>query len=559
VIGRYAPNAAGRRIIMTTELRETEQKYECDAGIVLPPLQGLPGVATVSEPEAETLVAEYYDSEDLRLLLAGVTLRRREGGPDEGWHLKLPDDAAARAGPAREMSTRGEIRMSLARGDRDRLDRRPAGNGDSPAGRDPVPAELARLVRVHTRGGLLRPVARIETRRRRTTLRNVQGQSLAEIAVDQVAARTLGGATAVVRWNEVEAELTGASPRLARAVCDRLRRSGLRPAGHYAKLERVLAVSPLASAGGGPRAGRWTGTGRRLSPRSPAGEVVLAYLDAHAARLVALDPAVRRDAPDAIHQMRVTTRRLRAALQAFPMVLPPTATSHLRDELKWLGTVLGTARDTEVLAEAFSAMLAATPTELVIGPVAATVTAHFAPRAAAARDAVLVALDSPRYFTLLDELERLLADPPAAAEATAPASEVLPHAVGRAYRRTRRRMRQAWRMQPGPDRDALLHEGRKAAKRVRYAAEAARPAVGKKARSLARRMKAIQSILGDHHDAVTVAVVAREIGVNAHLSGENAFTFGLLNDDARHEARESQRQAWKAWKRAAGKPRRWLS
>jgi CHAD domain-containing protein len=546
---------------MTTELRETEQKYEGDAHIVLPPLQGLPGVATVSDPEAETLVAMYYDSDDLRLLLAGVTLRRREGGADEGWHLKLPDDGAGLAGSAREASARREIRMSLARGDRDRHDRHPEGANGSSAGRDPVPGELARLVRVHTRGAALRPVARIETRRRRTTLRDPQGESLAEIAVDEVAAQTFGRTTTVVRWNEVEAELTGGSPRLARAVSDRLRRSGLHRAGHRAKLERALADSPHASGEDGRsmgRAGRWIGAGRRLSATSPAGDVVLAYLDAQAARLVALDPAVRRDEEDAVHQMRVTTRRLRAALQAFPMVVPPATTRVLRDELKWLGTALGTARDTEVLAEDFRAMLAVTPTELVIGPAAARVTTHFASRAAAARTTVLDALDSARYFALLDELERLLADPPEAA-AAAPASKVLPRAIGQAYRRTRRRMRRAAQAQPGPGRDVMLHEARKAAKRARYAAEVARPAVGKKARKFAKRMKAVQSALGDHHDAVTVGTAAREIGVHAHLSGENAFTFGLLNEHAHHEADSSERRALKAWKRATRKPHGWLS
>src|SRR5215831_858570 len=76
---------------MTTELRETEQKYEARPGMVLPPLDDLPRVAEVSGPEDETLIAEYYDTHDLRLLQAGVTLRRRNGGHDAGWHLKLPE------------------------------------------------------------------------------------------------------------------------------------------------------------------------------------------------------------------------------------------------------------------------------------------------------------------------------------------------------------------------------------------------------------------------------------------------------------------------------------
>ena len=72
-------------------------------------------------------------------------------------------------------------------------------------------------------------------------------------------------------------------------------------------------------------------------------------------------------------------------------------------------------------------------------------------------------------------------------------------------------------------------------------------------------MKAVQSVLGDHHDAVTARAAARQIGMQAHLAGENAFTFGLLNERAHDEARQCERQARKAWKRAtARKPRRWL-
>jgi CHAD domain-containing protein len=266
----------------------------------------------------------------------------------------------------------------------------------------------------------------------------------------------------------------------------------------------------------------------RLTRRSQAGDVVLAYLSTQSGRLRALDLAVRRDAPDAIHQMRVTTRRLRAALQAFPMVvLEPT--TQLKGELRWLGQVLGDARDADVLEQYFEDRLIAAPVELVIGPAQARVVAHFAPAHAAARDAVLAALDSARYFGILHELDRLLAEPLRTEAATGPAAEV-------------------------------LHEARKAAKRARYAAEAVEPVFGKQARRFAKRMKAVQSVLGDQHDVVIAAGVAREIGVQAHLAGENAFSFGLLNERAHRDALEYQRQARKVWQRAAGhKARRWLS
>ncbi|HTU73034.1 MAG TPA: CHAD domain-containing protein [Trebonia sp.] len=298
---------------------------------------------------------------------------------------------------------------------------------------------------------------------------------------------------------------------------------------------------------------------RQVSDRSSAGEAVLAYLDIQAARLAALGPAVRRDEADAIHQMRVAARRLRAAVAAFPAVLPRQSTQHLRDELKWLGQVLGGARDLEVLKEGFRSGLDALPADLVLGPARARLTTHFAPREAAARQAAIGALDSPRYVALLDELHSMLTAPPRGKAATAPAAQTLPHAVGQAYRRTRRGMRQAGQLPPGQERDLMLHEARKAAKRARYAAEVARPVAGKPAARLAARLKAVQSVLGDHHDAITAQQASREIGVNAHLAGENAFTFGVLHERASRQAVTAEDQASRAWKRAASrKTRRWL-
>jgi CHAD domain-containing protein len=507
---------------MTTQVRETEQKYEAAPGTVLPSLDGLPQVARVSGPEAETLTAEYYDTGDYRLLRAGVTLRRRDGGTDAGWHLKLPDPSHA--------ATRRELRLPL----------------DRPG--DPVPEELAHLVLAHTRRTELRPVARIETHRSRTTLHDTAGESLAEIVADEVAAQSLGTSTAVSRWDEIEVELTGGSRKLLRAADKRLRHAGVRPAGRATKLERALPDLPAPRDDG------------RFTHRSPAGEVVLGYIAAQTARLMSLDPAVRREEPDSVHQMRITTRRLRSALQAFREILPADATRRLRDELKRFGRVLGDAREEEVLSERLRADLASTPTELVMGPAQARIRAHFAPRQAAAHAAVLQMLDSPAYFAMLDELDRLLAVPPLTAMAARPAGQVLPSAVARSYLRAKRRMRRALRAPAGPARDAALHEARKAVKRARYAAETASPAAGKKARRFANRMKSVQSVLGDHQDAVNTRAVARELGVHAQLAGESAFSFGLLHERARRDAAEHQARGRRAWKRATrGTALRWLT
>ena len=503
---------------MITEKLETERKYEADAQTQLPSLVGLPGVAAESDPAEFRLEAEYFDTEDLRLLRAGITLRRRRGGDDAGWHLKLPAGRYSR------------IELHLPPG-RSRV----------------VPAELARLVRVHSRGTRLAPVARIDTVRRRRLLLDDDGTSLAEVVDDEVSAQSLGEVTTLLWWREIEVELAGGGPELLPAADARLREAGLRRSARAAKLERVLAAR-LPEPAAAPK----------LKPGTPAGEVVLAYLSAQADGLKAADPAVRRDEPDSVHQMRVTSRRLRAVLQTFTGVLDGPATRHLRDELRWLGQVLGEARDAEVFAARLQEAVGSLPAELVIGPVQANLT-EYAPRIAAARRAALRAMDSPRYFALLDELDDLLAQPPLSASAARPAG-VLLGPIARADRRVRVRFRRARQLPPGPDLDVGLHAARKAAKRARYAADVVTPVIGRDAERFSRQMKKIQDVLGSHQDTVVARPVIRDLGIRAHLAGDNAFTYGLLYEREACDAVALRQQARHVWKRAARpKFRRWLS
>jgi CHAD domain-containing protein len=502
---------------MATNITETERKYDAPPGAALPDLADLPGVAAESEPEEQMLKAQYYDTDDLRLIRHGVTLRRRTGGRDAGWHLKVPLGGDAR----------NEIRLPPGRAVRT------------------VPAELAALVRAFTRGAALRPVAQISTVRQRQVLLDAAGDSLAEVVADDVSAKAMGDAAVLSRWHEVEVELTHGGPCLLKAADKRLRSSGLRPAGRQAKLERALA-DQLSSGGpssaGGPPA---------ATLRTPAADVVLAYARAQVTTLMSVDPLVRRSTPDSVHQMRVAARRLRSMLSSFGQVLRRDECAWLGGELKWLGDVLGTARDAEVLDAHLRHGLERMPPDLVLGPAAARVRVHFAPIEARARSAVLEALDSDRYLALLDGLDRLLANPPLTPEAGRPAAETLPRAVRRARRRLRRRIRRARSMPPGPGRDAALHEARKAAKHARYSAEAVSPAFGRPARRFARKVKKVQSALGDHHDGVVARAAIRELGVQAHLAGENAFSFGVLYERDACRARDLEAQAWRAWKQAS--------
>ena len=501
---------------MSVTARETETKYEMPEGAVLPSLDELPQVNGTSGPDEQQLEAEYYDTDDLRLLRAGITLRRRRGGSDAGWHLKLPE------GPG----TRREIRLPLGQ-------------------RRQVPRELAQLVRVHTRGMALRPVARLTTRRQTLVLLDKAGESLAEVASDDVSAQTMGDSTTVSQWRELEVELTGGDRRLLKAADALLRRDGLRPAGRSAKLERALAGQLPASA-----------EPPRLTQASPAGQVVLAYLRDQAETLKALDPMVRRDEPDSVHQMRVTTRRLRSTLRSFKRVI---GGDHLAAELKWLGGVLGEARDAEVLDDHLQAMLRTVPVEQLIGPVQARVQIHFAPVRAGARTAVLAALDSQRYFSLLDEMDQLIDEPRFSPRAARPARNVLPREVRRPYRQAGQWMERARRAEPGPPRDVALHEARKAAKRARYAGEVAAPAIGRQAARFTAQVKKLQSVLGAHQDAVIARQAERELGIEAHLAGENAFTYGLLYERENCDAQKLRARARKAWKKASRpRYRNWL-
>jgi CHAD domain-containing protein len=300
--------------------------------------------------------------------------------------------------------------------------------------------------------------------------------------------------------------------------------------------------------------------GTRPSRGSSAGDVVLAYLRTQAHALKTLEPRVRAGEFDSVHQMRVATRRLRAALRTFGQVIPCTDGEHPAAELQWLGRTLGTARDDEVLSAHLSDRLRPTPPELLIGPVQARVQGHYAPRRAAAHAALLEALDSPRYHRLLAELDRVTAGPARGPLAGAPAREVLPAAVRRAYRQAKRRMRTARHTPAGPAGDAALHQARKSARRARYAAEAASPAAGRHARRFAKQMKQVQSVLGDHHDAVLARQAARDLGIGAHLAGENAFTYGLLYEHELHHAGRLRTRASKVWRHAARrKHRRWMN
>lgn len=221
------------------------------------------------------------------------------------------------------------------------------------------------------------------------------------------------------------------------------------------------------------------------------------------------------------------------------------------EELKWLAGELGVARDQEVLDARLRARVDGMPRTLVLGPVRARLRRRDAALARSARRRVLAALDSDRHLALLARLDGILADPPLHEDAGRNARKVLARAVRADHDRLAARIERALSVDPGHRRDLALHEARKAAKRARYAAEAARPTLGKPAKRLAKRVKAVQSLLGEHQDAVVARGALRELAVEAHGAGESAFTWGLLFGREESAAEATERELPGVWARAA--------
>ncbi len=199
-----------------SEFLEIEQKFDVDTGFERPSFAGLAGVSEAA-PVVHRLSATYFDTADRRLAASQITLRRRTGGSDEGWHLKLPEGSGSRR----------EVHAPLG-----------------PA--EQVPGELAARVAEVAGGQPLGPIATLDTERTVVTLRGDDGAVVAEVADDLVTGRRLpaGGGPGpegrVLRWREIEVEVPTADPALQRAAADLLLGAGARRAGHASKLARVL-------------------------------------------------------------------------------------------------------------------------------------------------------------------------------------------------------------------------------------------------------------------------------------------------------------------------------
>ncbi len=499
----------------TVTHREVERKLRVHALFRMPELVGVvPGlggtsvdtrIASIEHRPTVRMRAVYHDTADLRLIRWGVTLRRREGGLDEGWHLKLPVEGQGHG-------VRDEVRLPLA-----------AGEPGS------VPQEIADVVTALVRREPLIPVVTLDTARTPTILFDAEGTAVAELVDDIVS--IMDGDVVAGRFRELEIEALTDDTTVLDPVVELLLAHGAMP-GTSSKVGSALgpAAKDLPDV---PEP-------KRVTPADPAGDAVRAHLVTHVRRFLLQDVRVRRDLPDSVHQMRVAARRLRSGLRVFRPLVDEEWSRHLRDELGWSASELGLCRDTEVLM----ARLDKHADEL--GPDDATlIRDHVDPlmqaKADAGRQEALEAMRSQRHLDLLDALVDAALNPRLTAEAGQRSRDALPGLFDKAWRRLDKEVKELTIEGPAD----IWHETRITAKRARYAAEALAPVFGAPAKQLAQGLSTVTELLGEHQDASIAQETVRELA--AHFDGPTGFALGLLHTYEQHTELIARVRFQKQW------------
>ncbi|GAB3622152.1 CYTH and CHAD domain-containing protein [Mariniluteicoccus endophyticus] len=461
---------------------EIERKFTISPGERVPDLAE---VVRSGESRRFSLKAVYFDTPNLELARNRITLRRRTGGSDAGWHLKLPGDGHARQ----------EIHEPIVRG----------------ASTLQVPAALREQVAELIGYAPLVPVVELKTARNETDLTTRRGRKLAILCDDTVTATRNGHKQ---KWRELEVELDGGTTDDLEAITATLSAAGVRPSKSVSKLVQAMG-DRLREA-----------EDERLTRKSSAAAVIRAYVAAQVGAIQGREADARVDAPDAVHKMRVATRRLRSTLRTFRPLLDTERTEPIRAELKWLGQVLGEPRDAEVMRDRIRAAIEELPAGAVLGPVSERVTAELDATHADAHRALVEALESPRYTRLLDDLVGLFVTSPFTEYADARAKGVLPPVLDDATKRVTRRWKAA-QAADGEEQIVQWHETRKRAKAARYAWEAVAPAFATAA-DAAKAWEEVTESLGTAQDTVVARERLLELARAAADAGEPTFTYGVL-------------------------------
>jgi CHAD domain-containing protein len=501
---------------------ELEAKLIAPNEMRLPNLKGIVDGATAVRLPERLLEAVYYDTAELWLARSGITVRYRTGEDGPPWTVKLPEASSGAALRRREVMFDGP--------------------------REPIPAEVADLVRAYTRSRPLQQAACLRTDRTPIEIRAREGQRLAEVTDDRVTVHA-GPGQPGGQFREIEVEVhaeLNVGRDLLRAATHRLLAAGCRAEPPTPKLIRAL----------GPRA---SNPPEVVIPRLGSGATVSTLIRHAASRSITQimrhDPGIRLGGdPEDVHQFRVATRRLRSDLRTFAPLLHPHPVSALRDALRLLGAKAGAARDADVLTGRLRAMANQLPQQDAAG--VEELIRRLDSQARAARAALLDALRSPAYDQLLDALVSVASQPPVAAEPPGMADRPAADVVGGLIRRPWRRLQRAAKALGSSSPNTEWHAVRIRAKRCRYAAEAVAPICGRRAKRFAAAVAAVQDLLGAHQDTVVAEAWLRDASATVPAA---CVTAGELIAAERLE-RDELRARWPAiWKQASAKKlRRWF-
>jgi CHAD domain-containing protein len=477
--------------------------------------EGAPPAPTAQAKPPRRLVDRYLDTDDWRILRAGFVLRTRQRGRRDEATLK--DTAPSAPGGLRH---RLEVTEPLPEGGLAAL------GTEGPVGR--------RISAVAGRRPF-RQVLEVRTRRRPFSLR-MSGEEVAEVALDETVI-TVGPAQQPVRLRRVEVEVRPEwADDLSPVVEDLRRACGLQPAT-LSKFEAGLLALGIQV----PEPPDLGST--EVTPSSSLGDLAYAVIRRNLAVLLAREPGTRlgEDIED-LHDMRVATRRLRAAIDFFGEILPIRSKT-LRAELSWLADVLGGVRDLDVQIERLDDMEQWVVVDGADGSPLVDLRHLLTAQRKVARHELLDALDSPRWERLAAGLTSLVRASPRGRPLAArqPAAIALPDLVSSRHRAVTKAARRARRSGEAAD----YHRLRIRCKRLRYSLEFTAGIYGGRTERFTRRLAKLQDALGLMQDAevatgrlLSLATAASAGDGTEGLPPRTVFTMGAV---AGHYRADSQR------------------
>jgi triphosphatase len=468
------------------------------------------------------LVDTYLDTGDWRFHRAGYALRLRRHGRHVEATLK------SLAPPSDGLRNRREITETL-----------PADGLESLfASQGPVGARVRAVAGSHS----VRPIFEIRTRRRPFAIA-FNGATAGEIAMDETAVTAPDGGEPV-RLQRVEVEVEGDSvDSLTPLVADLRLQCLLRPA-ELSKFEAGLLAAGLEPSPG-PDLGPTT-----IDTTSSVGEVAFGVLRQHFGAYLAKEPGTRLgDDVEDLHDMRVASRRLRAALGLFADVLPVRA-ARLRSELGWVADALGAVRDLDVQREQLEAWIA--KAEEPDREPLRSLDGVLEKERARARATMLRTLDSRRYERLVTSFTRFVRQGPTRSSrgARVPAVAAAPELISPRYDKVVKARKRVKR-EPSPER---FHRLRIRCKRLRYALEFFADLYGAPARKPIRRLAALQDILGLMQDAAVAVDRLRKLATQERgFAPATVFAMGQVASRYQRKANRQRRRFPRAFRKFRGR------